>query len=79
MAGGRGHRILQANLNHCGTAQELWLHSLARLEIGLAMVSEPYRVRQGELSSACGLVTILRREESPFENSSVFLVNPFEN
>lgn len=60
----RGLHVMQANLNHCGAAQELWFHSLARLGIGLAVVTEPYRVRQEtELSSTCGLVAMVRREE----------------
>jgi len=37
-------RFLQANLNHVRQAQHLFMQSLAERDIGLAIVSEPYRI-----------------------------------
>ncbi|XP_013172726.1 PREDICTED: uncharacterized protein LOC106121560, partial [Papilio xuthus] len=37
-------RLLQANLNHCARAQDLFIQSLAQWSIDLAVTSEPYLV-----------------------------------
>lgn len=41
-------KILQTNLNHARHAQELLFQSIAELEVGLAIVAEPYQVPQGD-------------------------------
>lgn len=39
--------ILQANLNHAGQAQDLFLHTMAERDCTLGIVAEPYRVPPG--------------------------------
>ncbi|XP_076397819.1 uncharacterized protein LOC143266091 [Megachile rotundata] len=36
--------ILQANLNHSARAQDLFVHTLAEWQVGLAVAAEPYKV-----------------------------------
>lgn len=36
--------LLQANLNHCAAAQDLFRHALAQWQIDVAVVAEPYFV-----------------------------------
>nr|XP_049706063.1 uncharacterized protein LOC126056574 [Helicoverpa armigera] len=40
----RNHKILQANLNHCAGAQDLFLQTMAEWSIGVAVAAEPYFV-----------------------------------
>lgn len=35
-------RVLQANLNHAMAAQDMMTHSLAEMDCGLGIISEPY-------------------------------------
>ncbi|XP_053989962.1 uncharacterized protein LOC128882394 [Hylaeus volcanicus] len=54
-------RILQANLNHSARAQDLFVHCLAELGVGLAVAAEPYRVadRPNWVADALGFVVIV--------------------
>lgn len=54
--------MLLANLNRCEAAQNLLFQSLAEIGVGLAVVTEPYRVPVMALGSPCGSVILLRRE-----------------
>ncbi|XP_053990546.1 uncharacterized protein LOC128882804 [Hylaeus volcanicus] len=67
--GGHGHglkfmppvRIFQAKLNHSARAQDLFVHCLAELGVGLAVAAEPYRVvdHPNCVADALGSVVIL--------------------
>ncbi|XP_053989863.1 uncharacterized protein LOC128882309, partial [Hylaeus volcanicus] len=67
--GGHGHglkfmppvRILQANINLSAKAQDLFIHCLAELGVGLAVVAESYRVadRPNWVTDALGSVVIV--------------------
>ncbi|XP_054015953.1 uncharacterized protein LOC128896612 [Hylaeus anthracinus] len=54
-------RILQANLNHSARAQDLFVHCLAELGVGLVVAAEPYRVvdRPNWVADALGSVVIV--------------------
>ncbi|XP_053990083.1 uncharacterized protein LOC128882499 [Hylaeus volcanicus] len=54
-------RILQANLNNSARAQDLFVHCLAELGVGLAVAAEPYRVadRPNWVADALGSVVIV--------------------
>ncbi|XP_053989811.1 uncharacterized protein LOC128882251 [Hylaeus volcanicus] len=54
-------RILQANLNHSARAQDLFIHCLVELGVGLAVAAEPYRVadRSNWVADALGSVVIV--------------------
>ncbi|XP_054002005.1 uncharacterized protein LOC128888865 [Hylaeus anthracinus] len=54
-------RILQANLNHSTRAQDLFVHYLAELGVGLVVAAEPYRVadRPKWVADALGSVVIM--------------------
>lgn len=52
------HRLLQTNLNHSATAQDLFVQHLAEWGIGLAVAAEPYLIpsRPNWLGDLSGLV-----------------------
>ncbi|XP_053989834.1 uncharacterized protein LOC128882278, partial [Hylaeus volcanicus] len=54
-------RILQAILNHSARTQDLFIHCLAELGVGLAVAAEPYRVadRPNWVADALGSVVIV--------------------
>ncbi|XP_024882740.1 uncharacterized protein LOC112461653 [Temnothorax curvispinosus] len=37
-------RIIQANINHCRAAQDMFLHAMAERDGGLGVIAEPYQV-----------------------------------
>ncbi|XP_053990176.1 uncharacterized protein LOC128882565 [Hylaeus volcanicus] len=53
--------ILEGNLNHSARAQNLFIHCLAELGVGLAVAAEPYRVadRPNWVAHALGSVVIV--------------------
>ncbi|XP_053990086.1 uncharacterized protein LOC128882501, partial [Hylaeus volcanicus] len=53
--------IPQANLNHSAREQDLFIHCLAELGVGLAVAAEPYRVadRPNWVADALGCVVIV--------------------
>ena len=54
-------RIIQTNANHSSTAQDLLLQTMAELDIGLAVVAEPYRVpANNAVGDATSTVMVLR-------------------
>ncbi|XP_071652145.1 uncharacterized protein [Temnothorax longispinosus] len=58
-------KVLQANLNHCRVAQDLFLQSMAERGSGLGIVAEPYRVPDNHpcwASSRCGLAAVTWRQ-----------------
>jgi hypothetical protein len=57
-------RLLQANLNHCREAQDLWVQSLAAGDFGLGVVAEPWRVLESSnwYSDTAGSVAIFFRD-----------------
>ncbi|XP_024889723.1 uncharacterized protein LOC112466071 [Temnothorax curvispinosus] len=58
-------KVLQANLNRCRAAQDLFLQSMAKRGSGLGIVAEPYRVPNNHpcwASSRCGLAAVTWRQ-----------------
>ena len=54
-------RIIQTNANHSSGAQDLLLQTMAELDIGLAVVAEPYRVPPNNaVGDTTGKVMVLR-------------------
>ena len=55
------HRFLQANINHCASAQDLLVQSVAQWGIDIAVVAEPYFVppRANWMGDVEGLVAIV--------------------
>ncbi|KAG7294991.1 hypothetical protein JYU34_022602 [Plutella xylostella] len=63
-------RVLQANINHCESAQDLLYQSMAQWLIHLAVVSEPYYVPPDWVSDRDGTVALVSRGavgSPPFE------------
>lgn len=59
--------LLQANLNHCSRAQDLYLHTLAQWKCGIGIAAEPYRVPPDHpcwASNDTGSVAITWRRET---------------
>lgn len=60
---GLGHRrIIQANINHCRSAQDLLLQSMAEWGVDIAVVAEPYLVPVTWLGDRDGSVAIVLRQ-----------------
>ena len=54
-------RIIQTNANHSSVAQDLLLQTMAEMDIGLAVVAEPYRVPPSNaVGDTTGMVMVLR-------------------
>lgn len=53
--------IIQANINHSASAQDLLLQAIAECGMGLAVVAEPYRISQhNSIGDTTGKAAILR-------------------
>ncbi|XP_053999810.1 uncharacterized protein LOC128887673 [Hylaeus anthracinus] len=61
-------RILQTNLNHSAKAQDLFVHCLVELGVGLAVAAEPYRNadRPNWVADALGSVVIVTGDTAAF-------------
>lgn len=57
-------KVVQANLNHSGAAQDLLLHHIAQEDCGLGILSEPYNLREGPKTAVSldGLAVVVWRD-----------------
>ena len=58
-------RIIQTNANHSSAAQDLLLQTMAELDIGLAVVAEPYRVPANKAVGDTTSTVMVLRAGSP--------------